>query len=56
MPLTTVTYLLENTDDPYSELDLGQFVGLVLVNLNAFDTVDHEMLCLKLELLYCIRN
>ena len=40
----------KNSDDWYSGLDNGHFVGLLLINLKkAFDTVDHNILCQKLE-------
>ena len=48
---STVTCLLKNTDDWYNGLDLGELVGLVLIDLKeAFNTVDHKILCKKLEL------
>ena len=47
---STVTCLLKNTDDWYNGLDLGKLVGLVFIDLKkAFDTVDHDILCQKLE-------
>ena len=47
---STATHLLKNTDDSYSGLDLGKLVGLTFIDLKkAFDTVDHEILCKKLE-------
>ncbi len=47
---STLTCLLKNTDDWYSGLDLGRLVGLVFVDLKkAFDTVDHDILCEKLQ-------
>ena len=47
---STVTSLLKNTDDWYNGLDLGKLVGLVFIDLKkAFDTVDHDILCKKLE-------
>ena len=47
---STVTCLLKNTDDWYNGLDLGKLVGLVFIDLKkAFDTVDHDILCKKLE-------
>ena len=47
---STVTHLLKNTDDWYSGLDLGKLVGLTFIDLKkAFDTVDHDILCKKLE-------
>ena len=53
---STVTCLLKNTDDWYNGLDLGKLVGLVFIDLKkAFDTVDHKILCKKLEL-YGVQN
>ena len=47
---STLTCLLKNTDDWYSGLDTGQMVGTVFIDLKkAFDTVDHDLLCKKLE-------
>ena len=46
----TVTCLLKNTDDWYKGLDLGKLVGLLFIDLKkTFDTVDHGILCKKLE-------
>ena len=48
---STLTCLLKMSDDWYNGLDLGKLVGLVFIDLKkAFDTVDHEILCKKLEL------
>ena len=47
---STVTCLLKNTDDWYNGLDHGKLVGVVFIDLKkAFDTVDHDILCTKLE-------
>ena len=47
---STLTCLLKNTDDWYSGLDTGQMVGTVFIDLKkAFDTIDHDLLCKKLE-------
>ena len=47
---------LKNTDDWYNGLDLGELVGLVFIDLKkAFDTIDHKILCKKLEL-YGVQN
>ena len=47
---STLTCLLKTTDDWYSGLDLGNLVGLVFIGLKkAFDTVDHDILCQKLN-------
>ena len=47
---STLTTLLKNTDDWYSGMDLGKYVGTVFVNLKkAFDTVDHNVLLQKLN-------
>ena len=46
-----LTCLLKLSDDWYNGLDLGKLVGLVFIDLKkAFDTVDHDILCKKLEL------
>ena len=48
---STLTCLLKNTDDWYNGLDLGRPVGLVFIDLKkAFDTVDHDTLCEKLQI------
>ena len=47
---STVTCLLKNTDDLYSGMDTGNLAGMVFVDLKkAFDTVDHQIICGKLE-------
>ena len=48
---STLTCLLKMSDDWYDGLDLGKLVGLVFIDLKkAFDAVDHDILCEKLEL------
>ena len=48
---STVTCLLKNTDDWYNGMGLGRLVGLVFIDFKkAFDTVDHNIICKKLEL------
>ena len=48
---STLTCLLKMSDDWYNGLDLGKLVGLVFIDLKKeFDTVDHDILCKKLEL------
>ena len=47
---STLTCLLKMSDDWYNGLDLGKLVGLVFIDLKkVFDTVDHDILCKKLE-------
>ena len=47
---STVTHLLENTNDWYSGLDTGKLVGLTFIDLKkTFNTVYHVTLCRKLE-------
>ena len=42
---STLIALIKNTDDWYSGMDLGKYVGAVFVDLiKAFDTVDHNTL------------
>ena len=49
-PHSTVTRLAKNTDDWYNGMDLGKLTGVVFIDLKkAFDTVDHDILCQKLE-------
>ena len=44
---STITHLLKNTDEWYSGLGLNKLVGLMFIDLKkAFDTVDHEILCI----------
>ena len=48
---STVTCLLRNTDDWYNGMDLRRLGRLLFMDLKkAFDTVDHNILCKKLEL------
>ena len=47
---SSVACLLKCTDDWYSGMDEGLLTGLISIDLkNAFDTVDHEILCQNLE-------
>ena len=47
---STATCLLKCTDDWYSGMDKGHLTGLISIDLKkAFDTVDHKILCQKLE-------
>ena len=42
---STATALLKRTNDLYSGLDVGKYVGVIFIDLKkAFDTVDHQIL------------
>jgi hypothetical protein len=49
---STVTPLLNITDDMYGMLDQGYFVALMLLGSKAFDSIDHLLLCRKLKSRY----
>jgi hypothetical protein len=50
---STVTALLNITDNIYGMLDQGYFVTLLLLDFSkAFDSIDHLLLCRKLESRY----
>ena len=54
---STLTYLLKNTDDWYSGMDLGQLVGLVFIDLKkAHGTVDHEIFLKKAKFMVLNRE
>ena len=47
---STLTCLLKTTDEWYDGFDNGYMIGSVFIDLRkAFDTVNHEILCQKLE-------
>ena len=47
---STVTSLVKSTDDWYNGMDLGELIGVVVIDLKkAFETVDHDIPCQKLR-------